>query len=700
MTLQISSIGFGIAGTAFLTFFVVSVTKWRERVRGSLLPFASAATVVWAVVFGLSQQPISLGSVDFFLAEMLLVSSWMAFLLSMLRGAIAPRTLQLFIRSAVVLCLGLLVVGLLFKFADGFAPPRDSAGLVFRSGLIATSIYMLILLEQLYRNARDTQRAAVKFLVLGLAATFSYSAFLFGDALVYGRLSTELWEARGFVVALSAALIALAVRRGSDWNRGLFVSRKVVFYGAFTAIAALGLSIIALLTVYIGQVEGVWRSALQALFLWAATIGFLILLISTRVRAATSVFLAKNFLARRYDYRAEWLRLLETLTSYQDGLPLEKRAVKSFAQILAANKGWLWLLEDGSDRFGPAASWNTQPLDTELHRGEPVADFLERTGWVIEMRKVREGDQSYRDLPTAGIDPIVLGFDYVIPLVHANALIGVVALAESNRDEPLNFEDFDLLKAAAEQVASYLAQDAASRKLAENRQFEGFNRLTAYLMHDLTNLLAQQALIVENAEKHRDNPRFVDDVIETVDSSVSRMRRILDQLRRRHGERNLQKVELGRMVSKAASMCADRAPAPELRLCEDAYWVLADADSLHMSIVNAVRNAQDATDSDGRILIESDLNSERYQVRIVDNGVGMDTTFVRDKLFAPFVSTKGIQGMGIGAYQIRETVRSIGAEVSIDSQPGVGTTFSIEFPRTIEVSAESVQAQAAGSESS
>jgi hypothetical protein len=42
--------------------------------------------------------------------------------------------------------------------------------------------------------------------------------------------------------------------------------------------------------------------------------------------------------------------------------------------------------------------------------------------------------------------------------------------------------------------------------LVEARQFDAFNRLSAYVIHDLKNILAQQSLIVSNAKKHRDNP--------------------------------------------------------------------------------------------------------------------------------------------------------------------------------------------------
>ena len=59
---------------------------------------------------------------------------------------------------------------------------------------------------------------------------------------------------------------------------------------------------------------------------------------------------------------------------------------------------------------------------------------------------------------------------------------------------------------------------------------------------------------------------------------------------------------------------------------------------------------------------------------------GMAVEFVENQLFQPFESTKGITGMGIGAYQTREYVRSIGGDVQVSSVPGAGTQFMLRLP--------------------
>jgi len=64
-------------------------------------------------------------------------------------------------------------------------------------------------------------------------------------------------------------------------------------------------------------------------------------------------------------------------------------------------------------------------------------------------------------------------------------------------------------------------------------------------------------------------------------------------------------------------------------------------------------------------------------IAVSDTGDGMDEAFIRDRLFRPFDSTKGTQGMGIGAYQMRETILSMGGHVAVSSEPKSGTQVTI-----------------------
>ena len=67
-------------------------------------------------------------------------------------------------------------------------------------------------------------------------------------------------------------------------------------------------------------------------------------------------------------------------------------------------------------------------------------------------------------------------------------------------------------------------------------------------------------------------------------------------------------------------------------------------------------------------------------MEIADTGKGMSEEFIQERLFKPFDSTKGLMGMGIGMYETREFVRSLGGEVFVKSTPEKGTVFRITLP--------------------
>ena len=73
-----------------------------------------------------------------------------------------------------------------------------------------------------------------------------------------------------------------------------------------------------------------------------------------------------------------------------------------------------------------------------------------------------------------------------------------------------------------------------------------------------------------------------------------------------------------------------------------------------------------------------------------DDGCGMEDEFVRHRLFRPFDTTKGSQGMGVGAYQAREFIVASGGLMKVDSQPGAGTTINIQLPASGPVEAEAI----------
>ena len=163
---------------------------------------------------------------------------------------------------------------------------------------------------------------------------------------------------------------------------------------------------------------------------------------------------------------------------------------------------------------------------------EALARFIEANGWVLDFETIRGGrlarGDAAVDVPAwlAGLERAWAG----APLIHKGRLVGLVVLEHPPYRRPLDWEDFDLLRAAGIQAASYIAEARSQQALADARRFDEFNRRFAFILHDIKNLVSQLTLVARNAERHADNPEFRADMIATLQSSVAKMNDLLARL--------------------------------------------------------------------------------------------------------------------------------------------------------------------------
>jgi putative PEP-CTERM system histidine kinase len=307
--------------------------------------------------------------------------------------------------------------------------------------------------------------------------------------------------------------------------------------------------------------------------------------------------------------------------------------------------------------------------------------FLTTWQWVIDVDEYARDPDLYQDLTL----PEWLGSHpdawLVVPLMQDVELLGFVVIDRAPAAHAINWEDHDLLKTAGRQAATHLAQLMAVQALVEAREFQAFSRLSAFVIHDLKNLVAQLSLVVTNAAKHKRNPAFMEDAIGTVENCVTKMNRLLAQLRK--GKTQPGKaaaLNLGTALREVVQQRQEQEPRPTLETSGPTLTVLADHDRLTAVLTHLIQNAQEATASDGWVRVKAWRSGALVHIEIADNGCGMDANFIRDRLFRPFDSTKGQGGMGIGAYESRDYVRELGGDIDVASQPGQGSTFLISLP--------------------
>jgi len=675
-TNDLAAIGYASQALAFAVLSVFFLAWRRGSPFSPYLGAASVASSVSGCILTLQALQLITFSAVLALAEGAKSVLWIVALLMILRTLDTQRLAEKYTRRYVLPVLIAAFAGLLLfsdrKF-DSFAVS------LIVSGGILMGVMLIGLLEQIYRNLPSDSTSGLRYVCVALLLVSVYDIVFFLRAISAGDIEVDLWAARGFVNALVVVPLALSSRR-VDFEPVADVPRQVIFY-TFSWLA-LGVSIALWLMAgdYVGSYGGTWKNV-ASIVLGAATLCAAgILLVSASIRARARVFLTKVFFKYKYDYRKEWLRFISTLS--ESGLEnVPATAVRAVGQIVNSPGGIVWIHEEEGNAYVPIGSWRCYiPTMLPIDSDSDLVRFLNDRQWVIDLEEKLRYPARYDGLELDAVFQEVDVWWLIVPLFLGKRLFGFVGLRKPRVVRSLNFEDHDLLRTVGRHVGMHINQAESDKRLAESSQFGVYNRLTAFVMHDLNNLIAQQSLVVSNAERFRDNPKFVDDAIGTIANSVSRMKRLMEQLSRGSKTPVKRRTSLREALANATQRSMALRPQPSLLASDTSIHVLADPERLTTVFEHLLRNAQDATADNGWIEVGVSVSNELAFISISDTGEGMSPEFIRERLFRPFDSTKGSHAMGIGVYQAREYARMLGGQLEVKSKVGEGTIFVLRLP--------------------
>ena len=696
------SFGLGLLG--FALFGLRLALGRKGGLRATLLLAAVVASALWeGASLGYALAPSELWWFAARVADAARIGAWIAFLLALFEDAGSGNGRAVLARRAPPLWVGALAA--VFIVASLVAPlpgplvsvgaelPRAGARIGFAL-LLALPILGLLVIEQLLRGTPKEERWNMKPLYLGLGGVFAFDLFLYADALLFIRMDPEVWAARGVVMAFAIPFVLVAAARSRDWSLNMHVSRDVVFHSTALLISGVYLLAVAAAGYWVRYFGGTWGTTVQVAFLFAAVLLLGLVLSSGSLRARLRVFISKHFFSYRYNYREEWLKVTGLLSGAEMEASLNERCVRALADLVESNAGTLFLKRDG-EGYAEAARWNTSEVATTEPAESDFVQFLSRTGWVLNLAEHRAGQERYEDIKMPEWLGRIARAWLVVPFFNGGELIGFAVLAEPRTPIEVNWEVHDLLKTAARQAASHIGQLRAAEALLEAQKFAAFNRMSAFVVHDLKNLVAQLSLLLKNAARHGDDPEFRKDMLGTVEHVVGRMNHLLLQLRAGTTPVEAPRpVALTALVRRVGKMRASQRPELVVEAAAP-IQALGHEERLERVIGHLVQNALEATPPDGQVALRVFEEGEYAVVEVADTGSGMSTDFVRERLFKPFQSTKPT-GMGIGAYESSQYVGELGGRILVDSRPDAGTRVKVYLPR-VTASRDAPQAEGTAS---
>jgi putative PEP-CTERM system histidine kinase len=673
----LTSWGFGLALFAYAGFAVYLLRQGGLRkpfntTRMAILA-AVSVTVLWA-----GASWLALGNPGWWpwaiVLDMARYAAWFVFVIRLIRqGQETAGGLRWMEPVAYVLPLLGAASLLLGGRGDG-----SGLGLVFLL-LMLLAVLGLVLVEQLFRNLPDDALWSAKPISLGLAGTFVFDLYLFSQTVLFGGIDADALSIRGLVHAALMPLLLLSSTRHRNWIGKIRVSQRVIFHSASLLMVGGYLLFIAAIGYYVRYFGSDWGRALQLALVFLALVLLVSMALSRSLRARLRVWLGKHFLRYRYDYREEWLRFTQTLSATSGPQDVGPRVIRGLADMLESPAGALWLRKPEEKVLRNTANWNLPRVAEEEPVESPLLDFMRRTGWVVNLEEYRRKPQMYEHLTLPGWISRDLQAWLLVPLWLGPELLGFVLLARPRTRMDVNWEVTDLLKTAGRQAASYLAQMQATEALLEARKFEAFSRMSAFVVHDLKNIVTQLSLMMKNAKRLAHNPEFQADMIMTVENSLERMRQLMLQLREGAAPAGAAVgVDLGHIARTLEESVRRRGRALELDIPQPVATRGHD-ERMERVVGHLVNNALDATPPDGRVWLKIDRHGSHARVEVGDNGHGMSEAFVRDRLFKPFQTTKNT-GMGIGAYESFQYVQELGGKVDVRSREGEGTVVTLLLP--------------------
>jgi len=246
-----------------------------------------------------------------------------------------------------------------------------------------------------------------------------------------------------------------------------------------------------------------------------------------------------------------------------------------------------------------------------------------------------------------------------------------------------------------EKREAQLRLEESREQLFRAQKMEALGQLTGGLAHDFNNLLTAILGACQLAVRNINDPEKVQRMLDGVRNSAQRGANLTKQLLAfaRAQPLEIKQVDLKQFFADVTTLVR-----PSLRSnielvieISDQLWPIdADAGALELALLNLAFNARDAMPEGGALKISAHnevldgqpdgLKGEHVAFRVSDTGSGMPRE-VMERVFEPFFTTKGFgEGTGLGLSQVFGFAKQIGGTVTVESQDGEGSTFTIYLP--------------------
>ncbi|TVQ98213.1 MAG: PEP-CTERM system histidine kinase PrsK [Desulfovibrionales bacterium] len=618
------------------------------------------------------------------LTESLLPATWLGFSLTFARaqGVRGISRLQLVLLA--LSCAFPVWAGLAsfeaFYFSPDFAEERllflTRQAVFFYTGLLLFLVLPLVHLETTLVASAHDQRWKIKLALIGAGVILVGLLVYFSQGLLYRTINLQLVPLRSTALLLGVALMGYSLAiRGADTRINL--SRQMALKSVVLLVVGIYLLGLGLLGEGMKHFGPDFPKVLLAIIALISGAALLVVLLSASLKRKILVFLTKHFYENKYDYRLEWKKFTEHLSRAKTREDLEAAVLAGFCETFGMGSAALFLRDYESNVFQSRATLAMAGKPGTVAADDPLLRPMTHSDWICNLRQDSWASDTPEIIELFRKNRIVL----LAPLNLNERLDGFIALgAPLDKGEVYTFEDYDLIKAMCRQVALALMNLRLADQLAQAREMEAVGKVSAFVAHDLKNLVYTLSLMLDNAREYMADPEFQDDMLVSLENTVKRMNVLISRLKTLPSSISLHLHPLD-LADLARETAASLAAAPVRLEGRESLWVLGDREELRKVVLNLLLNAleaQGAAKTPHPITVAIIQDGEEAALHVRDQAGGIDPALLHDGLFTPFKTTKP-KGLGIGLYQCKQIVTAHGGRIEVRNTPGVGAEFIVRL---------------------
>ncbi len=364
---------------------------------------------------------------------------------------------------------------------------------------------------------------------------------------------------------------------------------------------------------------------------------------------------------------------------------------------------------------GPVSSGEFEPKAIRSRMGAPgkldrekipvsrtIVDYVlhERKGILVSDALRDERFQAVQSIVRSGIREVIAvpmkGRHQTLGVLYLDTSSSAANLAATRQVGKFTGDHLSLAIAIAHQAALAVEETRYHQAMVHAERLAAVGQTTAALSHHIKNIL--QGLmsggeLVETGLKDDDRPLLLQGwkLVRKNQAKIHEL--VMDMLSySKEREPDIESAHLNAIARDVVELlearAAERGVALLTSLDENLPVILADVEGVHRALLNIVTNAIDAVaEADApRVVVATSrdpfLEAGKggfVRIQVSDNGHGIPADKLGD-IFRPFVSTKGAKGTGLGLAVSRKILREHGGDITVESDPESGSTFTLRLP--------------------